>query len=311
MVNYSIKELAFAVATLIVGWVNAYFWRSFIYSANYADLKFLSLPIASMFVFAILFSLLALFSRNSYIIYASLALSIFGGFFLADGNIIVIIGTALGIAGLIFAAYKIKSDVNDSKTFGLSKSLHRGLPFFFTIFALIISLTYFSSIVLAENSFIPKPIFEVSANILQNYLGGLIPGFRPNATIDQVLTEVLASQLKGELDIAKIPKNQLKKLLDEQKSALGEKVGIKISGEEKTTELLYSLANQKLEEWFGRYKIYLPYISAIGFFLAMKTLTWPLYFITLALVFFAVKFLLILKILKKETVSIQTEKLTF
>lgn len=311
MSQIHIKESLFAVATVVTGLANGYFWRKFIYSENYADLRLIFPPLALMFLFAIFFSLLSLFSKNSYITFISAALSFSGGIFFIDGNNTVIIGTIIGITGSIFAAYKIRSDVNGILRFNLSKSLHRGLPFFFTVFALIISLTYFSSIIISERAFIPKPVFEVSANILQNYLGGLIPGFRPNATIDEVLTDVIAGELGGQLDINKIPKSQLKKLLDEQKSALNEKIGIKISGKEKTTELLYNLTNQKLEGLSGQYKIYLPYVSAIGFFLAIKTLTWPLYFVSLILVYFVVKLMLIAGLLKKEMTSTQTEKLTF
>ena len=312
MVNrVSIKELVFAFATIITGLANGYFWREFIYSENYADIALLSLPVASMFVFAVFFALLSLFSKNSHIIFTTAALSFSGGLFLIDGHKTVIIGSVVGMAGAIFAAYKIQNDVKDSLTFNLSKSLRRGLPFFFTAFALIISLTYFSSIIIGERAFIPRPVFEVSTGILQNYLGGLIPGFRPDATIDEVLIDVIAKELKGQLDINKIPKSQLKKLLDEQKTALGGKIGIKISGEEKTTELLYNLANQKLEELFGQYKIYLPYLSAVGFFLAIKALTWPLYFVSLILIYLAVKLLLITGVLKKESATMPTEKLTF
>lgn len=311
MGKISIKEAIIATATIIIGFANAYFWQNLIYSADYSDPAAIFLPVATMFSFAILFSLLALFSKNIYVIYLACALSVVNGLIIADRNATVLIGTVLGMSGIVYAARKIQSDVNDSKTFGLSKSLSRGLPFFFTTFALIISLTYFSSILLAESNFIPRPIFNASTRILQNYLGGLIPGFRPNATINEVLTDVLATELKNQIDINKIPKRQLNTLLQEQKAALSEKIGIKVSGEEKTTELLYNLANQKLEELFGQYKIYLPYISAIGFFLAIKTLTWPLYFVTLGFIFFTVKFLLVLGILKRELSTTQIEKLTF
>src|SRR3989338_143779 len=121
MVNrVSIKELVFAFATIITGLANGYFWREFIYSENYADIALLSLPVASMFVFAVFFALLSLFSKNSHIIFTTAALSFSGGLFLIDGHKTVIIGSAVGMAGAVFAAYKIQNDVKDSFTFKFS-----------------------------------------------------------------------------------------------------------------------------------------------------------------------------------------------
>src|SRR3989338_1094127 len=107
MVNrVSIKELVFAFATIITGLANGYFWREFIYSENYADIALLSLPVASMFVFAVFFALLSLFSKNSHIIFTTAALSFSGGLFLIDGHKTVIIGSVVGMAGGGFSAPK-------------------------------------------------------------------------------------------------------------------------------------------------------------------------------------------------------------
>lgn len=312
MANYiSIKEAALSLLTILMGITNVYFWRGLIFSENHANLTLFSLPIISLFLFAIFFSLLAFFLKNTAVLYLSVAVSILGGIFFIGSGISIISGMALAAVGVIFAARRIKIDVNDSLSFNLSKSMRRGLPIFFTVIAFIISLTYFSSIAKDKQVFIPKSVFDISAGILQNYLGGLVPGFRKDATVNEILTNFAKNELKKQLNVNEIPKEKLNELVEEQKIALSKGMGIKISGREKTVDLLYNLTNQKIDELFGQYKEYLPYLSAIGFFLAIKVLTWPLYFISLILIYFTVKLMLFTGLLKKEVVTIKSEKLTF
>ncbi|MFY9462127.1 MAG: hypothetical protein WAP51_02910, partial [Candidatus Sungiibacteriota bacterium] len=204
---------------------------------------------------------------------------------------------------------RIRSEAKLAVSFNLSKILRQGLPLFFTTLAFVVSVFYFSSIALEKNqTILPRSVFELSLPLLQNTLQDLIPGFRAAATVDELLLEAAKSQLGAEVDISKVPKSQLEKLLVESRQSLSQGFGIKITGKEKAADLIYELANQKIEDFAGPYKRYLPYLTAFGFFLAVKVLTLPLYFITLGLLWLAVQLLLFLRVLKKEIVTIQVEK---
>lgn len=292
------------------GVANAYFWKGLIFSGGYASPTVFSLPAAALFLFAILFALLSLFGRSNILGLSAVAAAFIGSFLFIPAGSTAFAGIALALAGAFLAYRRIRSEARLAVSFSLTKILRQGLPLFFTTLAFVVSVFYFSFIAQQkEGVILPRAVFEFSLPFLQNTLQGIIPGFRAEATLDELLLEGAKTQLGAKVDIAKVPKSELEKLLAEERRSFSQGLGIKITGKEKAADLLYELANQKIEDFAGPYKQYLPYLTAFGFFLAVKVLTLPIYFITLGLLWLAVQLLLFLKILKKETVTIQVEKI--
>lgn len=303
------REISIAFLTAASGIADAYFWKQLIFSPVYTDIKFFSVPGAALFLFAILFSLLSLFGKSDALGLAAIAAVSIGSFLFIPAGITAFAGILFTFLGLLWAWRRIRSEAKLSVSFSLAKILRQGLPLFFTALAFMVSVFYFSSISLEKNqSILPKALFDFSLPFLQNTLQGIIPGFRASATVDELLLEAAKSQVGAEVDISKVPKSQLEKLIADGRQSLSKGLGVKISGKEKASDLIYELANQKIEGFAGSYRQYLPYLTAFGFFLAIKILTLPLYFVTLGLLWLAVQLLLFLKVLKKEIVTIQVEK---
>jgi len=303
------KEIIIALLVAASGVANAYFWKQLIFSPAYTDVTLFSAPAATLFLFAILFSLLSLFGKSGILGFSAIAVAFIGSFLFIPAGAAAFLGIALALSLSLLAFRRIRTEARIAVFFGLSKILRQGLPLFFTTLAFVVSVFYFSSIALEKDqTILPRSVFEFSLPFLQNTLQGMIPGFRAAATVDELLLEAARSQLGAEVDISKVPKSQLEKLLAEERQSFSQGLGIKITGKEKAADLIYELANQKIEDFAGPYKQYLPYLTAFGFFLAVKVLTLPLYFITLGLLWLAVQLLLSLGVLKKETVTIQAEK---
>lgn len=307
----NIKELIFAVLVSAAGIANGYFWKQLIFSPAYTDVTLFSIPAATLFLFAALFSLLALFSKTESIGYAAVGMAFAGSFFFVPADFTVISLLLVTTAGALWAYHGIRKETQLSVFFSLSKTLRHGLPIFFTALALLFSTYYFSSVNRnGDQVILPRAVFEFSLPLLQNSLEKFMPEFRSDITVDQLLIGTLRTELGAEVDISKLPSLELEKLLSAERQALGKGLGVEISGQEKTLDLLYNLANKKIEEFAGPYKNYLPYISAFGFFLAIKVLTFPMYLVALGIIFVVVKLLLMSGVLKKEVVTIQVEKIT-
>lgn len=306
------REITIALLVAASGIANAYFWKQFIFSPAYTDITLFSVPAATLFLFAILFSLLSLFGKSDSLGLMAIAAVSIGSFIFIPASITAFTGIIFTFLGLLWAYRRVLSEARLSVSFSLAKILRQGMPLFFTALAFMVSVFYFSSISLEKNqSILPKSLFEFSLPFLQGTLQSIIPGFRASATVDELLLEAARTQLVGaKVDISKVPKDQLGKLLADERQSLSKGLGVKISGKEKASDLIYELANQKIEGFAGPYKQYLPYLTAFGFFLAIKVLTLPLYFVTLGLLWLTVQLLLFLKVLKKETVMIQVEKVT-
>lgn len=310
-VTFNWKELAIAVFVVASGIANAYFWYQLIAIERLGSITLFSLPIASLFLFAVCFSLLAILGKSTALGYAAVAAAFVGSFFFVTASSLVILLLLLTLLGGWWAFHRIQQESILSVSFRLSKILRQGLPLFFTTIAILISLFYFVGIVSREDSaIVPRSIFDISLPLLGGTLQGILPGFRPDATIDQLLVELLKTQLGDKVDISNLSSSQRGALLKEQRLALEKGFGISITGKERASDVLYALTNQKIEELVGSYKPYLPYLSAFGFFLTIKVLTLPLYFIALGLIWLVVQLLLAIGALKRETVTIEAERIT-
>jgi len=307
----NLKELIIAVLVVVSGVLNAYLWKQLIFSGSYSDLALFSLPIASLFLFVVSFAMLAMLGENVLLGLFAVIAAFIGSFFFVKASTAVLSGLLLTLVIALWAFRGIRKEAKSQNIPQMNRVLRQGLPLFFTAVAVMISVFYFSGIAISEpQTFVPKAAFELTIPYLEGVLQNILPGFKASLSVNELLRKNAEEQLEGELGLKSVPEEQLKKLVEEQRRALEQGLGLKISGEERAGDLIYSLANQKAEDFLGPYKRYIPYLSAFGFFLAIKVLTFPLYLISLALVWLTVKLLLAFEFIKRETVSVEVEKLS-
>ncbi len=309
------KELALGVLTVASGVTNAYLWQDAFFAGGFKSATFYSLPVLALFLFAVLFSLSAAFIRAHALRISAAVVSVVAGFVFTPFHAIILPGIALAGIGSWYASGQIANEYAAANYFSVRKTLRSGLPIFFTAVALMFAVFYFSSISALNTSpaetFLPRAFFDFLLPLFEKPLQEALPGFRSDASVDQLILAFAAREFSGGIDPAKIPPAERAGLLGEGRKALSLQLGIELRGDENSVDVLYRAANAQIEEFSGPFRDYLPFLAAFGFFVAVKTFTLPVYWVTLILVGLVVKLLLTTGFLNQRTETIQVTKLTF
>lgn len=159
----------------------------------------------------------------------------------------------------------------------------------------------------------PRTVFNVTVRALGGPLRSLTGNeqFTPEETVDQFFQGLVKKQLANQgIHIDQVSQKELKRLLTEQRNEIARSYGIKLKGDEKLGDVFYTTIIERISDLLGPYRIYVPYASAITFFLAFKTLSLFLYFIVIGVAFLFVKFMIVMEILTRKKEQIEIERLT-
>jgi len=305
------KEVSLAIVTFAAGLTNAYLWKGALFEGEFRNAAFYSLPVVSLFVLAILFALSSAFLKTAALRGGTAVLAAASPYLLIPYSTTALSGAALsGLAGW-YAASAIANEYAVSNSFSARKILRGGLPVFFTAVALMLAVFYFTA-VSGENSslFFPKTLFDTAVKLFQEPLQGILPGFRSDASVDQLLLAFAAQQAGADIDVSSLPPAERERLMAEGRTALAEQFGIALTGREKAGDVLYRLTNAQIEKFVGPYRAYLPFLAAFGFFVAVKAFTLPVYWTSLILVWAVVRLLVMLTVLTEKIETIEIRRLT-
>ena len=130
-------------------------------------------------------------------------------------------------------------------------------------------------------------------------------------TVDEYLAQNIEGQLKSQgVSVNKLAKNGVAELVAEQRNALAKRYGIQIKGGERLVDVLHRTITEKVQELLGPYARFLPFLSALAFFFALRTLIFFLYFIAVGLTALLIALLRRATIIKSEKRQIDVEHLT-
>ena len=277
-------------------------------------------PLAGLVLAAALFLLTAIFVENPWLVFGLTMLGSGVPYLFIPANTTIIILFFASLALAFSAIYRTRKEFNLSLGFSLSKIARAGLPIYFTISSLIISVFYFTNIREEKNisALLPKSALNFTLKKLPGSiesLSGLPTGFfellNPEATVDEALLKLIEKRLKDQnIDVSKLSHQELLQAVSSQREEFTKILEIKLEGQEKVGDVFYDMISQRIEKLFGPYKKYLPAVSAFAFFLAFKTFTLPLYYLTYLFTFLLLKIMTLSKIVTKETKQIEVEKLT-
>lgn len=319
------KEFTLAVLTVAAGAANAYLWQRMFFAGLAGSTSFYSLPVAALLLAALLFACSAAFIRTRplRILTSFLAVSI--GYLLVPPEPTVFIALGLAALGGMYAAGQIVREEREAVSFSIRKIFRGGLPMFFTVTALMLAVFYFSSFRAHPGELlIPRSAFDAVVELMRRFSGAvalpvstsgnpiapILSGIlsiaaNPNMTIN----ELILDQAKVQPGFAALTASQRDELLRQGRAVLAEEFGITLTGNEKMGDILYRTTNAQLERFVGPYRDYLPFIAALGFFIAVKAVTLPVYWATLLLIFAVVQLLTRAGVLKKTSATISVERL--
>lgn len=314
MSNSNWKELILSILLIIAGVAVAFLWRGVFEAGSFGNYFVLSLPILAVLAYTALFGLAAMFIQNARLAYGAALAPVLASYFLLESSNITLGALAFALAIQAFAIYQIRHETQNAANFSLRKFLRSGLPVFFTGLALTFSVFYLNLAKFQSDDYLgalaPKNVFEKSLSLFGGQLNAIAPGLDPNMTIDEILFSLAKQESGGAIDPAKLSVAQKRQLLQEGYNQLYKQFGIRVTGKERGADLIYDLANQKLGEFVGPYKEYIPYLAAFGVFLTVKFLTLPLYWTTIALCFIFIRLSVATGVLKREKVQVEVERLS-
>ena len=277
----------------------------------------------SLILLAVLFSFLAGFVALSFLIIESklsaliCALLTILPFFAFFGFNVYYFGAFALFLLLSFAALrKIQREKQFSLKFKALKFVRNGLGIIlFALFFMISTASYFSPNVqqFATGGLkLPRYMFDMVLPFAGNLFQQQLPSFSPEKTVDEILNGLLAEQLKElpkDITPAMIEKEK-QKFLTEQKQALAEQFGVEFKGEQKLGDLLYDLANEKLNVYLENYKPYIPAFVTSALFLTLLTLISPLKWLAGIFAFLLFELLLASGLIMISTVKTDKEVLS-
>lgn len=318
MSSPNLKELALGILTAILSIAAFWFWHGSVALAaegNFTEyLRFIP-SVAGLIVAAIFFSLGAIFIKNAKLIYGTAAISVGAPFFFVSAT-----QTALAVLGLcliviFLAVQRIRNEFYFSLGFSVSKILKSGLPLFFTASALIIATYQFSTISeeKAISALLPKSVFNTTLKLMGKPLEDItgLPLGNSNSTVDEVLTKVIKEGLENQgISLSQIAESELERLISVQRNQLAKNFGLTLKGSEEIKDVFYNSISARLTQLLDPYKSYLPYASALTFFLAFKTFTLPLYYFSMLITYVLIRLMIATNILRVEKEQMEVERLT-
>lgn len=271
--------------------------------------------ISSLIVAASLFGIAAIFVHAPLLVYVSVALSVAVPFFFVPLTNIALAVCALCVFLTLFAVRRIRKDASLSWGFSVANMFKSGVPLFLTVFGIILSLFYLNDVQAKDaiRSIFPRTAFNVTVRALGGPLRSLTGNerFTPEETVDEFFQGLVKKQLGNQgIQIDQVSQKELKRLLTEQRNEIARSYGIKLKGDEKLGDVFYTTIIERISDLLGPYRIYVPYASAITFFLAFKTLSVFLYFMVIGVAFLLVKLMIIMDILARKKEQIEIERLT-
>ncbi len=147
-----------------------------------------------------------------------------------------------------------------------------GMKKFFTAIALssaILLLVSAAPITDPNEVLFPRVFFDATVIVLERPIALLIPGMDISSTVDDVLLGALV-RAGGEIDVRSLPKSVLNGLIAVERRALNANYGLKLTGGERVSDVLYSVISGMINSYVAPYRAYLPYAMAAGYFITLQ-----------------------------------------
>jgi hypothetical protein len=314
--SLKIKELIFGILASLAGLFTAWFFEKNFSRLIAGELTGIGLliPIGILVLTGSLFSLTAVFVGDSRIrIPAAVMAS--GAPILAvapSKPSLIFFGGAILL--ILFALHRIKAEFYFSFGFSTVKILKHGLPLYFTVVAAVLSFLSFTTVdeegawkILFPPALV-QPVFSFFGDSLRQTLG--IPVLRLDMTGRDLLKEIANQQLQPKnLTFTRLPLAEQTRLLEELRIQFLTNSGIDLGGAKSLADIFRETVERKADLLLGQYRRYLPAAAALTLFLALKTLTIPISYLTMFVTFLLIAVLRKSTFLKEEKVALEVEKL--
>ncbi len=288
--NTLMKEVGLASLVIILSFLAGYFWQgvgSFM-TATTVEVSAI-LELVTLFLLGVTFSLFATLATDRRLLYITALIVSVSFFIFYPFKAEYLTGMLIVFLCFVWGYYRTRNEMRSQVRLVWRLMLRGGLRRLYVGVAFAFAMLYFFVIAPSkgiDEVVIPKPFFKGTLTIMQAPLQGLIPGFRADAPVDDVIYDFVAEKLKEEqgIDVSKYPRSQVMQFVREQRIALSQQLGVSLTGKETTGDLLYNFASDKVNEYSAPYKRYVPALLSIGYFITLQFFFYILSFV-ISLVF--------------------------
>ena len=318
MSKISIKETILAI--LCMGAVIGSFilWRSttqLIAEEAFNSYGQFIISIGSLVAAASLFVIAVIFVRHLWMMYLVVAVSISIPFLFISPNPLVYTVVGISLLLIMFALRRIRKEYSISVGFSVASMCKAGVPLFLTVYGIIISLFHLNDVQKKDaiRAIFPRPAFNVTIRTLGGPLRSFTGSetFTPDETVDQFFQGLIKKQLGNRgIQLNQVSGKELQRLIGQQRNEIARSYGIKLNGGEKLGDVFYTAIIERISDLLGPYRIYVPYASALTFFLAFKTLSIFLYMIIVAVAFLIIRIMIMIGFVLRKKEQIEVERFT-
>ena len=311
------KEITLAVLFLIATTVAFWFLRDasrIIATGRMSEWSEFIPPVLSLIAASAFFGLCGLFLTNPWVRILSLtAGAVIPYIFLPAWNGILLVLSGSILLSLL-AAHRIRQEYTLSLGFSTSKVMRAGLPLYFTVSALILSLYYFVEVRDEDivPTLLPKPIVDAAIPLFSR-IGQTTPEetpVRPDMTVDEFLTLLVRQQLRASgVDEKRVNETEIARMAALERDQIAQRFRVKIAGSDTISDALRNTVIKRAEELLGPWRAYIPYAAAVAVFFAFKTLSLGMYLLALPVAFLLIKLMARATIIISEKQVIEVTRL--
>ncbi len=271
-------------------------------------------PVLLLIFAASLFSLAVLLVKHKTLLASSMAVGTLAPFGLTFPFTNIALGVVVLTVLLMWLAVSmIRKEVAGSLQYRIPRFLKSGLGLYFTATALVVSLFYLNRIDDQKvfSILFPQQLFDVTLRAFSGTIQGAtgLPSIRPEQTVNEVMTELVRTQLQSQgIPFEKIPKQELSRLLASQRDEFAKSYGFDLKGGERIGTVFANAMISKVKDLVGEYHRYLPLVAAVAFFFALKAISIIFRLVSIALAVLLMKLLILVKVVKKEKQQIEVER---
>ncbi|MEK7541805.1 MAG: hypothetical protein AAB533_03085 [Patescibacteria group bacterium] len=274
-------------------------------------------PVAALVLTASFFLLAAVFIEAPWLRAGAASGAIGIPFFFSLPLISLLPFVAASVLLALFAARRMHKEYLLSLSFSTAKIAKAGLPLFFTAASILASWFYFQTMQMHDRHtatavLIPRPVTDLLIRVLAQPLREAtgLSEISADMTVDELLTASIRKELgKNGVSLTESGERGVTELLAHQRDAFARQYGITLDGSERLGEALHRAVIERLEQVLGPWVRFLPLVSALAFFFAFKTVTFPLYLVSVAGAALLIKALRTATIVKSERRQIEVERL--
>jgi hypothetical protein len=272
------KELIFLsvlVATAVLLW---YIVSVFLLYPVFSELSWpLVSLVAVAFVFIVAWALVIVLVESTAVLILAWAFASYAGVLWFRDPVFLAAASLLFVGGIV-GYFRAKRAMQITFEGSLTRPLRKSLPLTVTCLTIAFSASYYlvtTAVPVDVVSMLPESFFEKTIAYSAPAIKKVFPSFNVSGTVgDFALNQIRKESVK-------LTREQETLVVDEVIGQMQRELGFAIRASDPYTRLLYRTGVSTMERRAGDYKKYFPVVYALGLFLTIRFLAWPLYMLAI------------------------------